>query len=166
VHRPHRGWGSSSSQRPGQSRGGDEPGGRRVSALDDGAVSWRPDGYAALSGRGIAFALSGGDVALLALGTIAGGAIWGAIGVGLGAIIRNQVGSIISVLAWGFVVENLLFAFVSSVGRFGPSHAQDALTGLTTKHLLPAAAGGAVLIAWAAALALAGAALTARRDVN
>ena len=57
------------------------------------------------------------------LGTIAGSAIWGAIGVGLGAIVRNQVGSIISLLAWGFVVENLLFAFVPSVGRFGPVHA-------------------------------------------
>ena len=123
-------------------------------------------GYAALSGRGIAFALSGGDVALLALGTIAGAAIWGAIGVGLGAIVRNQVGSIIALLAWGFVVENLLFAFVPSAGRFGPVHAQDALTGLTSKHLLPAAGGGAVLIAWATALALAGTALTARRDVN
>ncbi len=123
-------------------------------------------GYAALSGRGVSFALSGGDVALLGLGTIAGGAIWGAIGVGLGAIVRNQVGSIIALLAWGFVVENLLFAFVSSVGRFGPVHAQDALTGLTTRHLLPAAAGGAVLIAWATARALAGTALTARRDVN
>ena len=53
-------------------------------------------GYAILSGRGIPFALSGGDVALLALGTIAGAAIWGAIGVGLGAIVRNQVGSIIT----------------------------------------------------------------------
>lgn len=123
-------------------------------------------GYAALSGRGVAFALSGGDVALLALGTIGGGAIWGAIGVGLGAIVRNQVGSIISLLAWGFVVENLLFAFVSSVGRFGPVHAQDAFTGLTASHLLPAAAGGAVLVGWAIALALLGALVTARRDVN
>ena len=53
--------------------------------------------------------------------------------------------AIIGLLAWGFVVENLLFAFVPSVGRFAPVHAQDALIGLTTEHLLPAAAGGAVL---------------------
>jgi hypothetical protein len=32
--------------------------------------------------------------------------------------------------------------------------------------LLPAAAGGAVLVAWAAVLAAAGIALTARRDVD
>ena len=48
-------------------------------------------------------------------------ALWGAIGVGLGAIVRSQVGAIIGLLAWGFVVENLLFAFVPSVGRFAPA---------------------------------------------
>ncbi len=93
-------------------------------------------------------------------------ALWGAIGVGLGAIVRNQVGAIIGLLAWGFVVENLLFAFVPSVGRFAPVHAQDALIGLTTKHLLHPTPGGLMLIAWTAALGLIGAALAARRDVN
>ena len=99
-------------------------------------------------------------------GTLAGIALWGAIGVGLGTILRNQVGAIIGLLAWGFVVENLLFAFVPSVGRFAPVHAGDALTGITTEHLLPAAAGGAVLLLWAVALAVAGIALAARRDVS
>ena len=112
------------------------------------------------------YALDGGQTALLLLGTLAGIALWGAIGVGLGTIVRNQVGAIIGLLAWGFVVENLLFAFVPSVGRFAPVHAHDALIGLTTQHLLPAAAGGAVLLAWTIALALAGIALAARRDVD
>ena len=35
--------------------------------------------------------------------------------------------------------------------------------GLTTDHLLPAAAGAAVLVAWVAVLAVGGIALTARR---
>jgi ABC-2 type transport system permease protein len=123
-------------------------------------------GDATLSARGIPLALSGGSVALLLLGTFAATALWGAIGVGLGAILRNQVGAIIGVLAWGFVAENLLFAFVPSAGRFAPVHAQNALIGLTTKHLLNASAGAATLIAWTAALALAGTALAARRDVT
>ena len=123
-------------------------------------------GYAILAGRGITYALNGGQTALLLLGTLAGAAVWGTIGVGLGTILRNQVGAVIGLLAWGFVVENLLFAFVPSVGRFAPVHAGDALTGLTTNHLLPAAAGGAILIVWAGGLALAGIALAARRDVN
>jgi ABC-2 type transport system permease protein len=123
-------------------------------------------GYSTLRGRGISYALDGSQTALLVLGTLAGIALWGTLGVGLGLIVRNQVGAIIGLLAWGFVAENLLFAFVPSVGRFGPVRAQDALMGLTTKHLLPAAAGGATLLAWTTALALAGTALTAHRDVN
>jgi ABC-2 type transport system permease protein len=123
-------------------------------------------GYVILSGRGITYALDGGQTALLLLGTLTGIALWGAIGVGLGTILRNQVGAIIGLLAWGFVVENLLFAFVPSVGRFAPVHAGDALTGFTSDHLLAAAAGGVVLFLWAVVLAVAGIALAARRDVN
>jgi hypothetical protein len=81
-------------------------------------------------------------------------------------IVRNQVGAIIGLLAWGFVAENLLFAFVPSVGRFGPVHTQNAMMGLTSDHLLPAAAGAASLLAWVTAFALAGTALATRRDVT
>ncbi len=123
-------------------------------------------GYATLSGRGIHLALNGNQTALLLFGTVAGTALWGAIGVGLGAILRSQVAAIIGLLAWGFVAENLLFAFLPAAGRFAPVHAGDALIGLTTSHLLNATVGGLVLIAWTAALALAGVALAARRDVN
>jgi ABC-type transport system involved in multi-copper enzyme maturation permease subunit len=123
-------------------------------------------GIAALRGRGINYALDANQTALLLFGTLVGVALWGALGVGLGTIVRNQVGAIIGILAWGFIVENLLFAFVPSVGRFAPAHAQDALTGLTTDHLLPAAAGGAILLAWTAALALVGIVLVRHRDVT
>jgi ABC-2 type transport system permease protein len=123
-------------------------------------------GYVCLQARGIPLTLHGGSLMLLLLGTVAGVALWGGIGVGVAAIVRNQIGTIIGLLAWGFIVENLLFAFVPSVGRLTPGQAQSALSGLTTDHLLSAAAGGAVLVAWVAALALAGLALTARRDVS
>jgi hypothetical protein len=81
-------------------------------------------------------------------------------------MLRNQVAAIIGLLAWGFVVENLLFGLVPAVGRFGPVHAGDGLTGLTTDHLLHAVAGGVVLVAWAAAVSVAGSALAVRRDVT
>jgi ABC-type transport system involved in multi-copper enzyme maturation permease subunit len=123
-------------------------------------------GYACLAGRGIDYALNAGQTTLLLLGTLAGVALWGALGVGIGTIVRNQVGSIIGLLAWGFIAENLLFGFVPSVGRFAPAHASDALIGLTSNHLLPPAAGGAILLAWTIALALIGIALAARRDVT
>ena len=120
-----------------------------------------------LDGRGIDYrARTAADDAARCSATLAGVALWGAIGVGLGAIIHNQVGAVITLLAWGFVVDNLLFGFVPSVGRFAPAHAADALIGLTSKHLLPAAAGGAILLAWTIAFALIATALAARRDVT
>lgn len=123
-------------------------------------------GYVILAGRGISFAPSGGDVVLLILGTLAGTALWAAIGVGFGAIVRNQVGAVIGLLAWGFIIDNLLFGLVPSVGRFTPTRAQDGLIGLTTEHLLSPVGAGLTLVAWAALLAFIGLPLLARRDVS
>jgi ABC-type transport system involved in multi-copper enzyme maturation permease subunit len=129
------------------------------------ALGWAI-GYAILSGRGITFALNSGDCEQLLLGGLAGIALWGAIGAGLGTILRNQVGGVITLLAWGFVVSPLLFGLVPSVGRFMPNYAQDSLIGITEQHLLAPAAGAVVLIGWTALLAFAGLAVTARRDVT
>jgi ABC-2 type transport system permease protein len=118
-----------------------------------------------LSARGIPSALDGGEIGLLVGGGLAGIALRGAFGVGLGAIVRNQVGAVIGLLAWDFVINGLLFGLAPSVGRFMPTTAADALMGLKTRHLLPPAAGGAVLLGWTLTLALAGLALTHRRDV-
>ena len=123
-------------------------------------------GYITLTARGIHIVLNGGDITLLLLGSLAGIILWAGIGVAVATIVRNQVGTIIGLLAWGFIVQSLLFAFVPSVGRLTPGEAQNALTGLTTQHLLSPAAGAATLIAWVAALMLAALTLTARRDVT
>jgi ABC-2 type transport system permease protein len=129
------------------------------------ALGWAI-GYAILGGRGITIVLTSGDILLLVLGGLAGTALWGAIGVGVGAIVHNQVGGVITLLAWGLVVDNLLFGLVPSVGRFTPTRAADALTGLRVDHLLSPAAGAITLIAWAGALAIAGIALSVRQDIN
>lgn len=123
-------------------------------------------GYLCLRGRGIPYALSGGATVQVLLGTIAGVALWGAMGVGVAGIVRNQVGTIVGMLAWAFVVESLLFAFVPSVGRLTPGEAQDALSGMTGSQLLSAPAGALVLIGWTAALGAAGTALIVARDVS
>jgi ABC-2 type transport system permease protein len=129
------------------------------------AIGWAV-GYAVLDGRALTVVLSSSDVLLLTLGGLAGVALWGAIGAGLGAIIHNQVGGVITLLAWGLVVDNLLFGLAPSVGRFMPDRASDAMMGLKVHHLLSPGAGAVILIAWAAALAAVGIALTARRDIN
>jgi ABC-2 type transport system permease protein len=129
------------------------------------AIGWAI-GTAVLDARGITIVLNSSDVLLLALGGLAGVALWGAIGAALGAIIHNQVGAVITLLAWGFVVNNLLLGLVPSVGRFMPTHASDAMMGLKGHHLLSPDAGAVILIAWAGALAVLGIAFTARCDIN
>jgi len=123
-------------------------------------------GLLILSARGIPFALGAGDYGLLVGGGCAGIALRGAFGVGLGAIIRNQVGAVIGLLAWDFVVNGLLFGLAPSVGRFMPTTAADALMGETTAQLLSPAAGAAVLVGWTVLLALVGLGVTLRRDVT
>jgi len=129
------------------------------------AIGWAI-GYAILDGRGITVVLSRGDILLLTLGGLAGAGLWGAIGAGLGAIIHNQVGAVITLLAWGLVLDNLLFGLVPSIGRFTPTHASDALMGLRVHHLTSPGAGAITLTAWAAALAVVGIALSIRQDIN
>ena len=129
------------------------------------AIGWAI-GYAILNGRGITVVLSSGDILLLTLGGLAGAALWGAIGVGLGAIIHNQVGAVIALLAWGLVVDNLLFGLAPSVGRFTPDRASDALMGLRVHHLVSPGAGAITLIAWASALGVLGVALSFRQDIS
>jgi ABC-2 type transport system permease protein len=133
-------------------------------ALGD-VIGWAI-GYSVLDARGITIVLTSGDILLLSLGGLAGTALWGAIGVGVGAIIHNQIGAVVTLLAWGLVVEPLVFGLVPSVGRFLPSRASDALMGLGAQHLLSPGAGAIVLIAWSGALGVVGTALSARQDIN
>ena len=108
-----------------------------------------------------------GSDALMAItaGTVGTALLWAAIGVGAGAVIRNQVGAIIGVIVWTLIPEPLLQALVPRVGRFTPGAAGDALSGATGEHLLSPLAGMLVLGVWAAGLLLTGAVVTARRDV-
>ena len=49
-----------------------------------------------------------GHVLWLVLGTPAMTAAWAAIGVGLGAVVRNQVFAVIGLIVWAMVIDNLL----------------------------------------------------------
>jgi ABC-type transport system involved in multi-copper enzyme maturation permease subunit len=119
-----------------------------------------------LNQRGISVALSHHDYTLITIGTLIGTALWGGIGVGLGMIVRNQVGAIIGILAWGFVIQNLLFGLAPSVGRWTPDSAQNGMMGMTDAHLLDPGVGAVVLVGWTIAICIAGAVMAARRDVD
>jgi len=125
-------------------------------------------GTAALRARGIDIQLSAGDYALLVAGGTAAGALWATIGVGLGAIVRNQVPTLIGICAWLLFVEGLLVGDVTGVGevgRFSPGAAAAAVTGQDPQTLLAPAVGLVLLAVYAAAAAVAGSLATARRDV-
>jgi ABC-type transport system involved in multi-copper enzyme maturation permease subunit len=53
-------------------------------------------------------------------------ALVGALGVGIGAVVRNQVVAIIAVLVLGFVLEPVLFGLLPEVARFGPTQGAPA----------------------------------------
>jgi ABC-2 type transport system permease protein len=126
-------------------------------------------GAAVIRGRGFGLLIDAGDVRRLVLGTIVMSALWAALGVGLGAVLRNQVLAIVGLFVWVFVVEIVAFQYLPGVGRYAPGAAGTAMTGDTvgssSVHLLSAPAGGALLAGYAAAFVLAGALVTSRRDV-
>lgn len=127
-------------------------------------------GAAMIRARGFDVLLDSGDVRRLLLGTIVMSALWAAFGVGLGAVLRNQVMAIVGLFAWVFVVEILLFQYLPGVARYAPAAAGTAMTGDTvgdsSVHLLSGPVGGALLAGYAAAFVFAGALVTSRRDVT
>ena len=97
--------------------------------------------------RGYDVLIDSGDVRRLLLGTIVMSALWAALGVGIGALVRNQVLAIVGLFAWVFVVEILLFQYLPGVGPLRAGRRGTAMTGDTvgdsSMHLLSAPAGGA-----------------------
>ena len=123
-------------------------------------------GYAILAGRGIDFALDTNHVLLLVFGTLLMTALWAALGVGVGAVIRNQVFAVIGVIIWAFVIDNLLRGLVPGVGRFTPVAASDSITAGFADYLLAPATAGLLLIGYVVATLAAGAFVVAHRDVT
>lgn len=64
-------------------------------------------------------------------------ALLGAFGVGIGALLRNQIAAVVGLLTLSFVVEPLVMALAPHVGRFGPLGALS-----ISAAGLPADAGG------------------------
>jgi ABC-type transport system involved in multi-copper enzyme maturation permease subunit len=125
-------------------------------------------GSAALAARAIGSELDAGGYAVFLAGGTGAGALWAAIGVGFGAVLRNQVPTLIGICAWLLFIEGLLVGDVvgvGEVGRFAPGAAAAAMGGQDPDKLLAPAVGLVVLVLYAAGAALAGALATARRDV-
>jgi ABC-2 type transport system permease protein len=118
---------------------------------------------------------AGAGAAQLA-GIIAGGgaatALAAALGVGVGAVIRNQVGAVIAVLSLLYVAEPLL-GFIPGAGRAVQTYGLGGLAAGATgtagfpsgAHLLSPVPAALVLAGYALAALLAGVAVLRRRDI-
>jgi ABC-2 type transport system permease protein len=125
-------------------------------------------GTAALKARGIDIRLNSGDYILLVMGGAAATALWAAIGVGVGAVVRNQVPVLVGICAWLLFFENLLVGDIAGVGGFGrllPGAVAKAISGQDPDTLLAPAVGLGLLVLYSAAAAVAGTLATSRRDV-
>jgi ABC-type transport system involved in multi-copper enzyme maturation permease subunit len=115
------------------------------------------------SARGITNQLTGGDYLQLLAGGAAAAALWAALGVGIGALVRNQVGALVGLCTWMFLVESVSSGFVPDAARLMPGGTGLALAG--NEHKLSAGVAALLLILYATAAAAAGSIATVRRDV-
>lgn len=136
---------------------------------------------------GLLFAAAGGGHVALGPGTLAGhiaGAAAGAgllamAGVGLGSLVRGQLGAVIGVFVWAVILEPVMGGFFTSIRPYLPYTAATTLAGakLTSAFFgagttapgpgaLPFAAAAALVAGAAVALAATAAAVTVPRDIT
>jgi ABC-2 type transport system permease protein len=114
-----------------------------------------------LAGNGLPATIAGGIAAV---------ALYALIGVGLGALLREQVATVVGLLVYLFVIEAILtnIPALDAWTRYLPGPADNALTGitLTNQQYLQPWQGGLVLTAYCLLIAAAGTYLANRRDVT
>jgi len=122
-------------------------------------------GAIALDARGLPLRVSAGDYTRLIAGGAAAAALWAVIGLGVGAVVRAQVATVVALFAWSLFVENLLID-LPAVHRFAPGALAQALAGQQRPGILNAPAVAAVLLALYAAVAIGvGRSATVHHDV-
>jgi ABC-type transport system involved in multi-copper enzyme maturation permease subunit len=110
-----------------------------------------------------------GELARILLGNVLYSGLAAALGVALGLLVRNQVATIVTLLLLIFAVDPAISALADDYARFSLSGLSSAMSGGTSDDfgadLLPFGAAAAVWAGYTVALAMAAAALTARRDI-
>jgi ABC-2 type transport system permease protein len=126
------------------------------------AVPW-------LSIRGSSLEVDRHVVGLVGRGVLAT-MLWGALGVGVGAIVQNQTAALIGAVIWILPVEALASALLGvfdleELGDYLPARALSAFDGTADDGLSPWA-GGAVALAYGFAFAAAGWFRIRRQDIT
>jgi ABC-2 type transport system permease protein len=112
-----------------------------------------------------------GDAGKIIIGTTVGTGIWGALGLGVGSILRNQVGAIVGSLVYLFVLENLLQIIPGLddiIQKYGFGGLSAGLFGNTDPgdNVLGQVPAGLLLALYTAILVIAGIVIVQRRDVT
>jgi ABC-type transport system involved in multi-copper enzyme maturation permease subunit len=133
-------------------------------------------GLAAAAGKGFHIVIGTGDIAAYAAGAMGGAALMAGVGVGVGALIRGQLGALIVVFVWAMAVEQILGRVSPSLGRFLPLLAATTMAGANsmasmppvppTLHPLAPGAVALVLTGIVVTLAVAAALTSVRKDVT
>ncbi len=104
-----------------------------------------------LDARGLPFVLDAATNTRLVLGAAVGGACFGALGLAVGTVVRNQVPVVVGLLVWMLFIENLLRAGVPSIGRFTPGSLGRTIAAAGTSQLDSPLLAAALLAAFTVA---------------
>jgi ABC-2 type transport system permease protein len=120
-----------------------------------------------LAAKGITPSLLDARLGRVLLGAVLAAGLCGLVGVGVAALVRNQVAALVGVVVWVLLVEGLLMSLLHapSLARWLPSAAAAALTNPGGGQL-SRLAGALLLAGYALALAAVGTRLVVRRDIT
>ncbi|MEY4348589.1 MAG: hypothetical protein RIS43_1008 [Actinomycetota bacterium] len=109
------------------------------------------------------------DVKSVAVATVVAFALYGVLGIAVGALIKNQVAAIVSALTWVMLIERLFTFLLPDIGKWMPAGAADAMLqarSLNGGTYLEPVQGGLLLFGYAVVFALIAAFTTTRQDVS
>lgn len=77
-------------------------------------------GLSFAAGRGYVIALGAGTLTAHVAGAALGGALFGAVGAGVGSLVRSQLAGVIGIFVWGLVIESVVGGLLTSVRPYLP----------------------------------------------
>ena len=126
-------------------------------------------GLAFAAAKGYEVSVGAATMIRFAAGATLGAGLLAAVGVGLGSLMRSQLSAIVSVFAWGFVVEQVLGGLFDSTQPYLPYTAATTMAGSSLgggTEPLPFALAAALVAVVAVLISAVAARTTVQRDIS